>query len=356
MHLIVSIVMCFLMLLYLVRKFKKIKRLTPYLSKKSWFYLTCLGIAIITSLFRPFLLGFLVYLLIFYLLFDFVGFLLKITLPGWYKGYKRYYGQGIAIIIISVGITCLSIAHVKQIKIVNYTIDLDKQFGQEKVRIMLVTDLHLGTATNEDTLALITETVYKEQADYLVLGGDIFDESTKDELMAAAMASFTKLSKDVKIIYVLGNHEFIANQEGELVQKMEEAGVTVLVDEVMLAEEGFYFVGRTDKYQSMRSKNKRASIEELLQGLDLSYPVICLDHQPVELDQAKNLGVDVVLSGHTHAGQFFPATIFAQFFNERLYGLEKDGSLYTVVSSGIGVWGMAMRNASSSEIVILDLK
>jgi predicted MPP superfamily phosphohydrolase len=174
--------------------------------------------------------------------------------------------------------------------------------------------------------------------------------------MAASFDSFAKLSKEVPIIYILGNHEFIANQEGEVVQKMEQAGVTVLEDEVMFAEEGFYFIGRTDKYQSMRSENKRATYSELLEGLDLSYPLISLDHQPVELDLAKDKGIDVVLSGHTHAGQFFPSTFFAQFFNERLYGLEKDDSLYTVVSSGIGVWGMAMRNASNSEIVIIDLK
>ncbi len=347
--------MCFFMLLYLVRKFKKIRKLTPYLSKKLWFYMTCFGIATLVSLFRSYLLGLLVYLILCYLFFDLLGFLVKRINKAWYEIYLRYYGQGIGIIIVAIGISVLSMAHVKQIDIINYTIDLDKEF-QDNVRIMLVTDLHLGTATNEDTLALITNTAHKEQPDYLVLGGDIFDESSSDELMQAAYDSFSKLSQEVPIIYILGNHEYIANLKGEVVLKMEQAGVTVLEDEVMLAKEGFYFIGRTDQYHSMRSNKKRASLAELLQGLDLTYPVICLDHQPVELEQARDLGIDIVLSGHTHAGQFFPATFFAQFFNERLYGLEKDKSLYTVVSSGIGVWGMAMRNASNSEIVILDLK
>jgi predicted MPP superfamily phosphohydrolase len=356
MYFLVSFVMCFLMLIYIVRKLKKIRRFTPYLSKRSRFFLTCAVLAALTSMLRFQLLGFLVYLFMFYLFFDLVDFCLKRMNRRWHERYQKLYGQGLVIIILSIAVIALSLVHARQIVLLNYTIDLEKKFAVDSVRIMLVTDLHLGTATNETTLAMIKKTVQEQQPDYLVLGGDIFDESTSDPLLEAAYRTFSELAKELDIIYILGNHEYIRNGEEVIVENMKRAGVEVLLDDVMFMKEGFYFVGRTDKYQSMMSSDKRASLSQIAKEVDFTYPVILLDHQPVELKEAKELGYDVVLSGHTHAGQFFPMSFFAGFLNERLYGLDKEDNFYTIVSSGTGVWGMAIRNASNSEIVILDIK
>jgi predicted MPP superfamily phosphohydrolase len=291
-----------------------------------------------------------------YLFFDLIGFCLKRMNRRWHDVYQKLYGQGLFIIILSIAVTVLSTVHAKQIEIVNYTIDLEKDFATSSIRIMLVTDLHLGTATNKSTFEKITKTAQEQQPDYLVLGGDIFDESTSDSLLEAAYQMFSDLAKEYNIIYILGNHEYIRNGEEVIVENMKKAGVKVLLDDALFMKEGFYFVGRTDKYQSMMSSDKRASLSQLAKGVDFHYPVILLDHQPVELKEAKKLGYDVVLSGHTHAGQFFPMSFFAGFLNERLYGLEREDNFYTLVSSGTGVWGMAIRNASNSEIVILDIK
>ena len=356
MNLLIAFIMCFLMNMYIVRKLRKVEKLSPILSGKARYFTICAVFSLMIALFRSTLLGFATYVMIFYLSLDLIGFIIKIVNKHWYQGYQKNYRHGIVIIIISVAITVLSLAHVKNIYIEKYTIDLDKNFASDSVRIMLVTDLHFGTATNESTLDKITETIQENQPDYLVLGGDIFDESTSNQKLNNAIDYFGELTKDVNVIYILGNHEHMVRNRNQLADRMKKAGVTVLQDEVMFTDEGFYFVGRLDKSQSMRSGNDRASLATLAKEIDFNYPVVLLDHQPVEMKIAKELGYDIVLSGHTHAGQFFPMTFFARFFNERFYGLYQEDNFYTIVSSGIGVWGMAIRNTSNSEIVILDIK
>lgn len=105
-----------------------------------------------------------------------------------------------------------------------------------------------------------------------------------------------------------------------------------------------------------RSGRKRATIEELVSGLDPSYPVVVLDHQPREYEENEKTGVDLILSGHTHAGQIFPGGFFSALANELNYGYKKIGSLQAIVSSGMGTWGFPMRVGTNSEIVKIRIE
>ena len=88
-----------------------------------------------------------------------------------------------------------------------------------------------------------------------------------------------------------------------------------------------------------------------MQGIDTALPVIMLDHQPLGLAAAGHAGVDLMLSGHTHRGQFFPFNLITGRLFEIDHGyLEKDG-LQVIVSSGAATWGPPVRIGTSSEIV-----
>lgn len=313
-------------------------------------------LSMICAVFRTYVLGFFLYIAICYLMFDLLCFLIKLLHKKWYQPMKQFGGNGIWIAGIAVLITVLSMLHVRDIHIVHYTVDLKKEIANQNLRFLFVTDFHLGTTTNENVFQTLEDTAKEKEVDYIIIGGDMIDESTSDELLSIAYQRLSDLAREYPIYYVLGNHEYIGVGDVEgLVEHMELAGVHVLTDEVVLVDDAFYLIGRVDKYNSIVS-TERASLADLTQNIDFSYPVILLDHQPVELKLARDLKVDLLLSGHTHAGQFFPISIFAAFFNEQLYGLKQDGDFHSIVSSGAGVWGMAMRNASNSEMVIIDLK
>ena len=92
-----------------------------------------------------------------------------------------------------------------------------------------------------------------------------------------------------------------------------------------------------------------------VKGVDLTKPVILLSHQPDIFDKAVKSGVDLQLSGHTHAGQIPPMDLIVQFYFKYPYGLYHKDSAYLYTSSGTGLWGPPMRLFSRSEIVKITL-
>jgi len=89
--------------------------------------------------------------------------------------------------------------------------------------------------------------------------------------------------------------------------------------------------------------------------VDHSLPLIVLDHQPIGLEEAQQAGADLLLCGHTHAGQLFPLNIINRFIYEKNWGYLKKGRTHIYVTSGAGTWGPAVRTGSRSEIVLLEL-
>ncbi len=86
-------------------------------------------------------------------------------------------------------------------------------------------------------------------------------------------------------------------------------------------------------------------------GADPKLPVILLDHQPVRLQEAEEAGIDLQLSGHTHAGQLFPLNLINKKIWEKHWGYLKKGTTQYYVSCGVGTWGPPVRTGSIPEIV-----
>ena len=136
---------------------------------------------------------------------------------------------------------------------------------------------------------------------------------------------------------------------------MDKCGVKLLTDETVLIDDKFYVVGRRDGEKAGTSDGKRADIESLTEGLDKTKPVFVIAHEPDELEETEKAGADIVFSGHTHDGQFFPLTVPVHFMWENPYGMIKKGDMYSLVTSGVGVYGPFMRVGSIAEIAVLDI-
>ena len=84
--------------------------------------------------------------------------------------------------------------------------------------------------------------------------------------------------------------------------------------------------------------------------MDLSKPVIVIDHEPGELEELSEAGVDLDLSGHTHDGQIFPANLLMKFLWENPCGYLQKGNMHSIVTSGVGLFGPDMRVGTKAEI------
>jgi len=83
---------------------------------------------------------------------------------------------------------------------------------------------------------------------------------------------------------------------------------------------------------------------------------ILLHHEPKEVEVAQEAGIDLMLSGHTHAGQIFPWNYLARLAYRCIKGLYEFKGMNIYVSQGTGIWGPPMRLGSVNEITVIDLK
>ncbi len=89
--------------------------------------------------------------------------------------------------------------------------------------------------------------------------------------------------------------------------------------------------------------------------MDLSKPVFVIDHQPAELQQLADAGVDMDFCGHTHDGQMFPGNLLMSLLWENSCGYLQKDTMHNIVTSGAGVLGPNMRVGTASEICVVTV-
>ena len=129
----------------------------------------------------------------------------------------------------------------------------------------------------------------------------------------------------------------------------------MLEDEARLIDGSFYVIGRKDYENAGDGTHERMSLAGLMADIDTDKLVISLEHEPRFLKQNADAGVDVMLCGHTHDGQFFPLNIAIRTAWENPAGLKKVGGMTSVVTSGVGVYGPDMRIGTDADISVVDI-
>ena len=136
---------------------------------------------------------------------------------------------------------------------------------------------------------------------------------------------------------------------------LEDANITLLRDEEVLIDDSFYLYGRPDYRRPGRGITVRKTPQEITENLDQKKPIIVIDHEPNELQELADAGVDIDLSGHTHDGQLFPANLLLKLLYENSYGYLKVDNMHSIVTSGVGLFGPNMRVATKAEITSIKI-
>ena len=103
------------------------------------------------------------------------------------------------------------------------------------------------------------------------------------------------------------------------------------------------------------TSNVRKPIADILPELDAKKPTVVIDHDPRYAEEAAQQNADLVLSGHTHAGQFFPATVATRIAvgKQKLYGHHQIGNSHSIITSGAGIFNLPIRLGTYNEVVEL---
>ena len=285
-----------------------------------------------------------------------VAFLLFAKVSALRQLYLRVYAKGATAVILALLICIGGYINAKTRHVSEYTVQIQTPSANAApLTIALLTDIHLGDGLFEKDVEQIVQETNALAPDIVLLGGDIFVETSTPAQIDAALASFSNFQTTLGVYFVPGNHEYYADRSvfflDALLPRLIDANIIPLRDDVLLIDNRFYLIGREEH------SVPRAAIETLMQGLDSCYPTIVLSHQPAGARQAAAAGIDLYLSGHTHAGQLFPAGVLSDWFNinEFNHGLYHIGDFSVIVNAGTGTWGFPVRVGSACEIVLVHI-
>lgn len=286
---------------------------------------------------------------------------------GILRAERTFVVTGAICIVIIMAVSIWGVVHAGRIHTTKYEVTVDKDAGKvENLHIVLAADLHLGYNVGCHQMKKMVDKINRQEPDLVVIAGDIFDNEYEALDNPDRLASILRGIKSKYGVYACyGNHDIqekilagftFGNKNEKKVSDvrmdefLEDANIRLLQDEYVLIDDSFYLYGRPDAKKPGRGIDIRKTPEEIMENLDSRKPVIVLDHEPSELKELSEAGVDIDLCGHTHDGQMFPGNLVTKLFWENSCGYLKKGEMHNIVTSGIGLFGPNMRVGTKAEI------
>lgn len=274
------------------------------------------------------------------------------------------YCSGLIPILLTVLILGYGYVNMQHVMETGYTIVTGKELREEGYTAAFLSDLHFGTTMDKDTLSGYCGRIGATHPDFVILGGDIVDERTNLQQVREAFETLAQIPAPLGVYYVYGNHDkgrYSADcgyTEEQLREAIVESGIRILEDETVVLNRELTLTGRADRSDASYSGIMRTGAGALLEGKSGEGFHILADHQPNSLKDNALAGYDLMLSGHTHAGQIWPVGLLTELFGRdtRNYGYERIGGMDLIVSSGIAGWGYPFRTGKHSEYVIVRIR
>lgn len=218
---------------------------------------------------------------------------------------------------------------------------------KNELNIALVSDIHLKANLNKDFFEKIIKQLNDLNADAIVIAGDLIDTNIKK---IDYLHLLNKLKAKYSTFYVLGNHEYYHNVS--LIYKILKQYNINILNNKSIHFDDFTISGINDligeKFKKFKPDLSKLSYDENKFN-------ILISHQPKIAKKYDLSNFDLILAGHTHAGQIFPFNFFVKLEQGYLHGLYKIKNSLMYVSSGAGFWGASARLLAPSEIVLIKI-
>lgn len=246
-----------------------------------------------------------------------------------------------------------------------YTVEsLDLPNSFDGFRIAHVSDLHNAEFgdNNGKLLAMLQEA----QPDIIAITGDLIDSRRTDISVALNFAA--EAVKIAPCYYVPGNHEARIAKYDVLCSGLEKLGVVVLQNEnttMELSGETITIAGVLDpsfETDYLLGDSETVMKDYLQSTVTEDVYTLLLSHRPELLQAYADYGIELVLSGHAHGGQFrlpLAGGLIAPnqgFFPEYDAGLFTQGNTNMIVSRGIGNSAFPFRFNNRPEVILVILK
>lgn len=272
-----------------------------------------------------------------------------------YKGNRFRLLRGVSL-ILGLAYFIFGTVNMQIVKPKYYEFTSDKLNSTHK--FVFVSDVHAGGAQTMETTKETIQAIGRQNPDFVVLGGDITDDFTTLQETEEVYSFFGEL--DCPVYFVFGNHDRQRRAEyGDHMQYTEQTmeeimiknGITILKNDYISISDDLVILGREDASQK-DLRNKKGTLE----CPDSDAYLVAFDHQPTGKKDIKSTNADLQLSGHTHAGQFFPLRFFYDLLGIDACGIYDYSGTTLVVSGGASGWRIPFRTEGSSCFEVVTLK
>ena len=276
---------------------------------------------------------------------------------------KWLYSSGLVPVLVTAVIMICGVITMNNVIATTYEVQTEKALRPEGYRVVMIADSHYGVAGSYEDLVIKADEISSLSPDAVILCGDIVDETTEPSQVDEIFDAFGGIRTAYGVHFVWGNHDRSSAalhtqfSEEYLRNVIAENGITILEDEVLNINDDLVIVGREDKYEAKKGKDRKP-MEVLMQDVDKSRFVICADHQPSSFEEESRCGVDLILSGHTHGGQIWPARQVEEILalDDGIYGRYEIGNTTAIVTSGFYGWSWPVKSGVPSEYVVVDIR
>jgi hypothetical protein len=223
-------------------------------------------------------------------------------------------------------------------------------------RIVQLTDIHAGLTVARPFVESVVEMANELRGDLIAFTGDLVDGTVAH--LREHVWPMSQLTAPYGRFFVTGNHEYYSGAEA-WVEEAKRLGFDVLMNEHRVIHrngERLVLAGVTDISAKDFVTGHRSDPVAAFDGAPDGLVRLLLAHQPRSLEGARAAGVDLMISGHTHGGQFFPWNLLASVGQPLLKGLKQFGATWLYVSEGTGYWGPPLRLGTRSEITVITLR
>ena len=231
------------------------------------------------------------------------------------------------------------------------------------LRVVQISDLHVGPHTSKRFLRRVAETVWAENPELIAITGDQVDDFARD--VEHFNRAFSELQAPLGTFAVAGNHDVYAGWDA-VRHGLAEAGFGVLVNESVPVErsgERLWIAGTGDpagtSWPGDSSRGAAPDVERTLAAVPADEPVLALAHNPAVWPGLAARGVDLTLSGHTHYGQMaIPSRgwSMASPFQELAMGWHRRDRSLLYINPGTNYWGIPFRLGTPPEVTVLTLR
>ncbi|MDH8701005.1 putative MPP superfamily phosphohydrolase [Dysgonomonadaceae bacterium PH5-43] len=225
----------------------------------------------------------------------------------------------------------------------------------KQLKAVAVSDIHLGINIDKGKLKKYVDIINEQNPDIILIAGDLIDNNLRPLWEEKMYEELNNLKAPLGTYMCLGNHEYLSGLN-ESLEFIKHTNITLLKDSAAHINNSFWIIGRDDKHNPERLQLNQITDSIKATNDYNNQPIILLDHQPYNLEQAEQSNIDLQFSGHTHHGQLWPLNLIVNKIYEVGHGYKQKGNTNIYVSSGLALWGPEFRVGTQSEVVVFNIR